>query len=200
MTSLFVSVDGPKGVGKTTLIQALVARLEMRTPVFAFAERDLDPMRSATSAFLDEHRGHASREIELEIARRLADGRAHISRHTLATRSEAVIVADRWYPSDAAFRLHADLDEVIAINRERTVREPGLVIAAACDASVSWERARSRQRGLDSRVIHSFDEHARSTDAFARAAARLGWHALDTSAPIDALVETTSSVILDCLG
>ena len=45
------------------------------------------------------------RDLELRICERLADSRSWISRHVLTKQPpDSILLIDRWYPSDAAFR------------------------------------------------------------------------------------------------
>lgn len=107
---------------------------------------------------------------------RLADSRAWITRHVLTQQPpDSIILIDRWYPSDAAFRRTVPFAEILQLNIDRHVRVPDLHVGVVTAAEVSWGRAAARQRGLSSTVIHTLEEHAACTEAFERAVSDNGW-------------------------
>lgn len=117
-----------------------------------------------------------SRDLELRVCERFADSRAWISRHVLPKQPPgSIILIDRWYPSDAAFRRMVPFAEILQMNIDRNVRVPDLHVGVVTDPEMSWARAAKRRRGLGSTVLHTLEEHVACTEAFVRAVADHGW-------------------------
>jgi thymidylate kinase len=175
--TLFVSLDGPKGTGKTTMLEAVTKVLRAdNKKVIRLCERKNDPIRRETMALVNELARHPARDLELEVCTRLAESRAWISLHVLAKQPpDSIILIDRWYPSDAAFRRQIPFAEILQLNIDRAVRVPDLHVGVVTAPGISWGRAAERRRGLSSTVIHTLEEHATCTQAFERAASDNGW-------------------------
>lgn len=174
---MFVSLDGPKGAGKTTLLEAVTEVLRAdNKKVIRLCEKKSDPYRGETMALVNRFVRNPTRDMELKICERLADSRAWISRHVLTKQPpDSIILIDRWYPSDAAFRRIIPFAEILQLNMDRNVRVPDLHVGVVTAPDISWGRAAARRRGLGSSVIHRLEEHAASTEAFERANADHGW-------------------------
>ncbi|WP_282410487.1 dTMP kinase [Pseudomonas sp. PS02303] len=174
---LFVSLDGPKGAGKTTLLEAVTEVLRAdNKKVIRLCEKKSDPYRGETMALVNKLVRNPSRDLELEVCERFADSRAWISRHVLTKQPPgSIILIDRWYPSDAAFRRIIPFAEILQLNIDRNVRVPDLHVGVVTAPDISWARAAARQRGLSSTVIHRLEEHVACTQAFERAIADHGW-------------------------
>ena len=174
---LFVSLDGPKGTGKTTLLEAITKVLRAgNNKVVRLCERNNDPNRGATMALVNQLVRNPSRELEMGVCERLADSRSWISQHVLPRQPQgSIILIDRWYPSDAAFRRIVPFADILRLNIERNVRVPDLHVGVVTDPDISWARAAARSRGLGSTVMRKLQEHVASTEAFERAAAEQGW-------------------------
>lgn len=175
--TLFVSLDGPKGTGKTTLLEAITQVLRAdNKKVIRLCEKKSDPYRAETMALVNRFARSPSLDLELAICQRFADSRAWITSHVLTKQpAGSIILIDRWYPSDAAFRRTVPFAEILQLNRERNVRVPDLHVGVVTDPEISWARAATRSRGLGSTVIHHQAEHVACTEAFERAAADHGW-------------------------
>ena len=175
--ALFVSLDGPKGAGKTTLLEAVTKALRAdNKKVIRLCEKKSDPYRGETMALVNKLVRNPGRELELRVCERLADSRTWISRHVLAKQPpDSIILIDRWYPSDAAFRRIIPFAEVLQLNIDRNVQVPDLHVGVVTDPDISWARAAARSRGLNSTVIHKLEEHVACTQAFERAIADHGW-------------------------
>ncbi|MNL59447.1 hypothetical protein D3C87_1831820 [compost metagenome] len=99
-----------------------------------------------------------------------------MSRHVLAKQPpDSIILIDRWYPSDAAFRRIVPFAEILQLNIDRNVQVPDLHVGVVTAPDISWARAAARSRGLSSTVIHKLEEHVACTNAFERAVADHGW-------------------------
>ena len=94
---LFVSLDGPKGTGKTTLLEAVTQVLRAdKQKVIRLSEQKSDPHRAETMALVNTLVRNPSRELELKVCERFADSRAWISRHVLARQpAGSIILIDR---------------------------------------------------------------------------------------------------------
>ncbi|MEE1880780.1 dTMP kinase [Pseudomonas soli] len=175
--SLFISLDGPKGTGKTTLLEAVTKALRAdNRKVIRICEKKSDPYRGETMVLVNQFVRKPCRDLEMKVCERLADSRAWISRQVLAKQpADSIILIDRWYPSDAAFRRLVPFAEILRLNLERNVRVPDLHVGVVTDPELSWKRAAARSRGLSSTVMHALEEHVACTEAFERVVADQGW-------------------------
>ncbi|CAI1637043.1 thymidylate kinase [Serratia grimesii] len=174
---LFVSLDGPKGAGKTTLLEAITQVLRAdNKKVVRLCEKKSDPYRGETMALVNKFARNPSLDLELEVCKRLADSRAWISQQVLTKQPpDSIILMDRWYPSDAAFRRMVPFAEILQLNIERNVRTPDLHVGVVTAPDISWARAAARPRGLSSTVIYKLEEHVACTKAFEQEIANHGW-------------------------
>lgn len=174
---LFVSIDGPKGTGKTTLLEAVTQALRVGgNKVIRLCEKKSDPYRGETMALVNQLARSPCQDLEFRVCERFAESRAWISRHVLPRQpTESIILIDRWYPSDAAFRRTVPYDQILRLNLERNVQVPDLHVGVVTAPETSWARAAARTRGLGSTVIHNLDEQVACTEAFERAVAEHGW-------------------------
>ena len=173
----FVSLDGPKGAGKTTLLEAITKVLRAdNKKVIRLSEKKSDPYRGETMALVNMLARNPTLDLEREVCERLANSRAWISRHVLTKQPvDCIILMDRWYPSDAAFRRMIPFAEILQLNIERNVRTPDLHVGVVTAPEISWARAASRSRGLGSTVISKLEEHVACTTAFEREIANHDW-------------------------
>ncbi|WP_439878725.1 dTMP kinase [Pseudomonas prosekii] len=174
---LFVSLDGPKGTGKTTLLEAITQALRAdNKKVIRLCEKKSDPFRGATMALVNQLVRNPSVDLEWAVCQRFAESRAWISQNVLTKQPpDSIILIDRWYPSDAAFRRIAPFADILQLNLDRNVQVPDLHVGVVTDPEISWARAAARSRGLSSTVMHRLEEHVASTEAFERAVADQGW-------------------------
>ncbi|WP_312495188.1 dTMP kinase [Pseudomonas cremoris] len=174
---LFISLDGPKGTGKTTLLEAVTKALRAdNKKVIRLCEKKSDPYRGDTMALVNTLVRNPSRDLELRVCERFADSRAWISQHVLTKQpSDSIILIDRWYPSDAAFRRTVPFAEILQMNIDRNVREPDLHVGVVTAPDISWARAAARARGLSSTVMHKQEEQVACTKAFEQAIEDHGW-------------------------
>ena len=196
---LFVSIDGPKGTGKTTLLEAVTQALRLDgNKVIRLCERKNDPCRGETMALVNQLARSPCRELEFKVCERFAESRAWISRHVLPRQpADSIILIDRWYPSDAAFRRTVPFDQILRLNLERKVQVPDLHVGVVTAPETSWARAAARTRGLGSTVIHNLEEQVACTEAFERAVAAHGWVLCRNEGTID---EATRQVVGEIQG
>ncbi|WP_247257051.1 dTMP kinase [Pseudomonas moorei] len=200
---LFVSLDGPKGTGKTTLLEAVTKVLRADNKmVIRLCEKKSDPYRGETMALVNKLVRNPARDLEWAVCERLADSRNWISRHVLTKQPPgSIILIDRWYPSDAAFRRIIPFAEILQLNIDRNVQVPDLHVGVVTDPDISWARAAARQRGLSSTVIHKLEEQVACTNAFERAMADHGWVLCRNEGTIeDATIQVISEIykVLGC--
>ncbi|NWD23741.1 thymidylate kinase [Pseudomonas yamanorum] len=195
-------MDGPKGTGKTTLLEAVTKVLRAgNKKVIRLCERKSDPYRSETMALVNQLARSPSRDLEWEVCERFADSRAWISRHVLAEQPPgSIVLIDRWYPSDAAFRRTVPMEDILRLNIDRNVQVPDLHVGVVTAPEVSWARAAARRRGLSSTVMHKLDEHVASTQAFERAVADHGWVLCRNEGTIEGATMQVVSEIYKVLG
>jgi thymidylate kinase len=174
---LFVSLDGPKGTGKTTLLEAVTQVLRAgNQKVIRLCERKSDPFRGETMALVNTLARNPCRDLEWAVCQRLADSRRWISQNVLTKQPlDSIILIDRWYPSDAAFRQTIPFAEILQLNMERDVRVPDLHVGVVTDPDISWARAANRSRGLGGTVIQKHAEHVACTEMFEQAVKDHGW-------------------------
>lgn len=199
---LFVSLDGPKGTGKTTLLEAVTKVLRADNKmVIRLCEKKSDPYRGETMALVNKLVRNPARDLEWAVCERLADSRNWISRHVLTKQPPgSIILIDRWYPSDAAFRRIIPFAEILQLNIDRNVRVPDLHVGVVTDPDISWARAAARQRGLSSTVIHKLEEQVACTNAFERAMADHGWVLCRNEGTIEDATMQVISEIYKVLG
>lgn len=175
--TVFVSLDGPKGTGKTTLLEAVTKALRADgKKVVRLCERKSDPYRAETMALVNQLVRQPGLELERAVCERFADSRQWISRHVLPKQPPgSIILIDRWYPSEAAFRRLLPFADILQMNIDRGVRVPELHVGVVTAPEVSWARAAARSRGLSSTVLHNLEQHAAGTRAFERAIVEQGW-------------------------
>ena len=196
---LFVTLDGPKGTGKTTLLEAVTKALRAdNRKVVRLCEKKSDPYRGETMALVNQLVRNPDRDLELRVCQRLADSRAWISQHVLPEQpADSIILMDRWYPSDAAFRRLLPFAEILQLNIARHVQVPDLHVGVVTDPDISWQRAAARSRGLGSTLIHRLEEHVACTQAFVRAVADNGWVLCRNEGSIE---EATMQVVSEIQG
>jgi dTMP kinase len=118
MSGLFVTVDGPGGIGKSSLVKALAARLTADGhPVHATAEPSGRPVGAFTRSFADQVSGHA---LACLVAADRYDHLQHEIRPLLT--AGTTVVCDRYLgsslvlqrldgvPTDFILQLHAAAD------------------------------------------------------------------------------------------
>lgn len=186
--SVLISFDGPKGVGKTTLIRQVVDRLQHDgRSVVELVEKDLIPAREVAllSGLYASMKQSPTAETDQAIADAFKAARQAMTREVLPNFTEDIVLFDRWYPSDAVFRRFLPWTDTVAANIAAGVRIPDLIFAVSCAPEISWHRATSRARNLDSKVINGYEDHVRATRNFDRAARHFGWHIVrsDSSTP-----------------
>lgn len=198
---LFVSLDGPKGAGKTTLLEAITTVLRAdHKKVIRLCEKKSDPFRGETMTLVNALVRNPSRDLEWAVCERFAESRAWISQQVLPKQPPgSIILIDRWYPSDAAFRRIIPFAEILQLNMDRNVRVPDLHVGVVTDPDISWARAAARGRGLSSTVMHRLEEHIACTQSFEQAIADHDWVLCRNEGTIEAATMQVVSEIYSVL-
>lgn len=193
---LLIAFDGPKGTGKTTLLETVTQALRAQgNKVIRLCEKKSDPFRGETMALVNQVARTPCADLELQICLRLADSRAWISQHVLPKQpADSIVLIDRWYPSDAAFRRLVPFAQILQLNLEREVQVPDLHVGVVTAPHISWARAAARSRGLNSTVMHTLLEHVASSEAFEQAVAENGWVLCRNEATVE---EATMQVVAE---
>lgn len=195
---LFVSLDGPKGTGKTTLLEAVTKVLRAdNKKVIRLCERKSDPYRGETMALVNKLARSPSRDLEWAVCQGFAQSRRWISRNVLTQQPPgSIILIDRWYPSDAAFRQTIPFAEILQLNMDRDVRVPDLHVGVVTAPDISWARAATRSRGLGGTVIQKYAEHVACTELFEQAIADHGWVLCRNEGTVeDATMQVVSEIV-----
>ncbi len=198
----FLSFDGPKATGKTTVLESVaeVLRVRGQQPVVSLCEKEVDPYRHEILDLIKELVVRPGSTLERRICERLADGRAWISANVLNQQPvDAIILIDRWYPSDAAFRKITPFSEILKLNIDRKVRVPDLHVGVLASPDISWSRAECRPRGLSSVVIRNFQEHVDCSAAFERAIVQQGWFVCRNEGSVEASTKIVTDTITAAL-
>lgn len=177
------SFDGPKGVGKSTVIQVAAECLQQAGwAVSVLAEKDL--LRLTHGGRLERSHADFQADPGERSERALLDcyreARVAASAGRLADHPAQIVLLDRWYPSDAVFRRYVDHAQIVQSNLGAGVRRPDVAFAVTCAPAISWARAHQRERRLDSRVISSLQDHEASTIRFDVATRAHGWRLIRT--------------------
>ena len=194
---LFISMDGPKGTGKTTLLETVTQALRATgQKVVRLCERNNDPYRRETMALVNQLARQPCADLEWQVCERLAQSRAWITEQVLPKQpAGSIILIDRWYPSDAAFRRLVPFADILRLNLALDVRVPDLHIGVVTTPEISWARAAARSRGLGSTVILDQQEQVACTQAFERAAAEQGWLVCRNEGSVDDATRQVAAAI-----
>jgi len=154
-TGLFVAVDGPSGVGKSTLTRALTIRLaDGGHRVHRTAEPSDGPIGSLARAMTNTADG-------LTLACLYTADRHHHLAHEIEPRLAAgtIVITDRYVSSGLVMQRLDGVDSAYLRVLNEPVRTPNLLLALTADDDVI--RRRLTRRGTHNRYQ---DQHASSRD------------------------------------
>ncbi|MCC9311148.1 dTMP kinase [Kitasatospora sp. RB6PN24] len=140
MTGLFVTVDGPGGIGKSTLVQAVCGQLRAAgRRVHATAEPSTSPLGRFTRANADTITGHA---LACLVA---ADRYQHLTSEILpALASGATVICDRYLPSSLVLQRLDGVPLEFIVNLNAAADLPHLAVILTADPAVVAARIASR--------------------------------------------------------
>lgn len=136
MSGLLVAIEGPKFVGKTTLVKELKRRPETQRWVFT---------KEPTGDFdLNSEQRFAG----LELAERIAADRAvHLAETIMpALRADQVVVTDRYVLSSFAFHSHDGVEPDVIADLNQEFRSPDLLVILLCSPATLLKRQASSGR------------------------------------------------------
>lgn len=201
--SLFVTVEGVEGSGKSTLVHALAARLERRgVEVLTTREPGDTPLgktiRAALLAATDDPPTPMA-----ELLLYLADRHQHVVRVIRpALAAGRLVLCDRFSDSTIAYQGYArglDLDTVRTLDRAaRDGLAPDLTILLTCPPEVGLTRATGRTGGRDRMEGEPLAFHERVHAGFAAlAAADPDRHVvIDTTADREVVADLAERAVL----
>jgi dTMP kinase len=140
MTGVLVAIEGPKAVGKTTLVNELKARPETRRWVFT---------KEPTGHF---DLGNEQRYTRFELAKRIASDRvAHLAETIMpALRAGLVVVTDRYVLSSFAFHCRDGVEPNVVADLNRDFRSSDILMVLLC-SPITLGRRRT-ERGQSTRL------------------------------------------------
>lgn len=198
--SLIVTFDGPKAVGKTTLIQRVCERLKNEGHYVSIqVEKELLPeeVKKALVPLYEQMRAAPCPANDQAIADALLAGRIRITSQLRSTPLADIVLLDRWYPSETVFRRYLRSDVLVLSNLTAGVLVPDLIVALLCAPQISWKRAHQRGRSLDSKVISDFEAHTWSTENFRKAALEFGWMLIESDilSPAELSIRVCNTIV-----
>jgi dTMP kinase len=186
---MFVTLEGPEGSGKSTVLALLAERLraEGRT-VVTTREPGAGPVGEAVREIL-LHGGQIEPLTELFLF--LADRAEHVAKTVLpALQRGETVLCDRHADSTVVYQGHArglDLDRLRDLNSLATGSlVPGLTLLLDLDPALGLRRAKGADR-LDKEPL---EFHLRVREGFLKEAARdpQRWRIVDAAQPLEAVV------------
>lgn len=181
LPGVFVTIDGPGGVGKSTVAQLLVKALDDRAiPVHATVEPTRTTLGNHIRANTDTYRGAA---LACLVA---GDRHQHLASEILpALRAGQVVVCDRYLPSSLVLQRLDGLSAEYIWQLNAGIRVPDVCVILNGDHPVIAERLRAR--GAHSRFERTPDISRAEADLYLRAATDLqaaGWPVMALDATI----------------
>lgn len=140
MAGILVAIEGPKSVGKTTLVKELKGRPETRRWVFT---------KEPTGGF---DLGNERRYTGIELAKRIASDRAaHMAEVIIpALSGSLVVVTDRYVLSSFAFHCRDGVESDVVADLNREFRLPDILMVLVC-SPITLGRRRT-ERGQSTRL------------------------------------------------
>lgn len=201
MPGIFVTLEGPEGAGKSTMIQALAGRLAERgVPFITTKEPGDGPVGSKIRQILLD--GDVLAPLT-EVFLFLADRAQHVDSIVRpALREGKIVLCDRYMDSFLVYQGYArglDLEALRAWNEEATDHlRPDLTLLLDLDPAVGFQRHTKGDRlDLEPMVFHQ-----KVRAGFLAEAEREGnrWTILDASRPLEEVVEASWSALSQAAG
>lgn len=136
----FVTIDGPGGAGKSTLVPLVTAHLHTAVvPVHATAEPSRGPARQLARTRTDVFHGHA-------LACLVAADRYHHLETEIQPALEAgkVVICDRYMPSSYALQVLDGVGARFVADINTHARRPDLAVILTCEPHVLQQRLAAR--------------------------------------------------------
>lgn len=161
MKGIFITIEGPDGAGKTSVIKELIPQLEAALNQKIVSTREPGGSRIAEKIrelILDPE--HTEMDVRTEALLYAASRRQHLTETILpALRNEELVLCDRFVDSSLAYQGNArgiGMEEVASINRFATENiEPDFTLYLDVEAKVGLERI---QKGKGTRQFDRLDQ------------------------------------------
>lgn len=161
MKGIFITIEGPDGAGKTSVIKELIPQLEAALNQEIVSTREPGGSRIAEKIrelILDPE--HTEMDVRTEALLYAASRRQHLMETILpALRNEELVLCDRFVDSSLAYQGNArgiGMEEVASINRFATENiEPDFTLYLDIEAKVGLERI---QKGKGTRQFDRLDQ------------------------------------------
>ncbi len=182
---LFVSVDGPGGVGKSTTLATVTEILrDQKVPIHATTEPSRSPIGNLIRASTNSHRG-------LALAHLVAGDRHHHVTTEIIPRLDAgdVVVSDRYIPSSLVLQRFDAITIPTILEINAGLLQPDLAVILTADPTAIAARMAARGGVTNSRFERHPDAACLETSYYQDAVAALtevGW-------PVSVLDSTTLS-------
>lgn len=161
LKGIFITIEGPDGAGKTSVIKELLPRLERTMEQQILSTREPGGSRIAEKIrelILDPE--HTEMDIRTEALLYAAGRRQHLIEKILpALERNEIVLCDRFVDSSLAYQGHArgiGMEEVASINRFATGDiEPDFTLYLDIEAAVGLERI---HKGKENRQFDRLDQ------------------------------------------
>lgn len=161
LRGIFITIEGPDGAGKTSVIKELIPRLEKTLEQHILSTREPGGSRIAEKIrelILDPE--HTEMDIRTEALLYAAGRRQHLTEKILpALERNEVVLCDRFVDSSLAYQGYArgiGMEEVASINRFATNDiEPDYTLYLDIEAEIGLDRI---HKGKDSRQFDRLDQ------------------------------------------
>lgn len=161
LRGIFITIEGPDGAGKTSVIKELIPRLEKTLEQHILSTREPGGSRIAEKIrelILDPE--HTEMDIRTEALLYAAGRRQHLTEKILpALERNEVVLCDRFVDSSLAYQGYArgiGMEEVASINRFATNDiEPDYTLYLDIEAEIGLDRI---HKGKESRQFDRLDQ------------------------------------------
>jgi dTMP kinase len=196
LPGILITIDGPGGVGKSTVAQLVATALDDRAvPVHATVEPTRTPLGEHIRAGTETYRGMA---LACLVA---GDRHHHLATEILpALRAGKVVVCDRYLPSSLVLQRLDGLDPEVIWQLNAGAYVPDVAVLLNAEHQMIAERLRAR--GAHSRFERQPGSSRAESDLYHQAAAQLrsvGWPTMALDCTIRRPETITMSIVTPVL-
>ena len=205
---IFISLEGPEGAGKTSVLEALLPQLkEMGYKLLTTRE----PGGVAISEKIREvilDKGHTAMDAKTELLLYIASRRQHLAEKVLPALEQGTwVLQDRFIDSSVAYQGYGRglaVDDVEWLNQFATDGlKPDLTIYFDIDVKEGLARiAANSDREVNRLDLEGLDLHKKVRQGYLSLLDKEGNRIvkIDASLPLEQVVETTKAVLFDRMG
>lgn len=209
LKGIFITIEGPDGAGKTSVIKKLLPKLEQ-----ALGERIVSTREPGGSRIAEKIRElildpeHTEMDMRTEALLYAASRRQHLMEKILpALKRGEIVLCDRFVDSSLAYQGHArgiGMEEVASINRFATNDiEPDLTLYLDIEASTGLERIHKGKadRQFDRLDQEKLEFHEKVREAYLKLADEDAERItlIDAAQELDMVVDECYKVIIEKL-